>query len=196
MLLVLELLLLVLLAVELVRARGSVVRRGEVTLLESSSFAAITPVEIPSGEESASNDVPLTWVDVPSGGVGTRDDCCDVEVLFILVSGGVDVRLDAEDEEMLEPLSPNSRSRLVEEDESKRDPLESCWVREENRALCWRRDELRELEPDPGGEPLDEVAVAVVAETEGGESVPLAVDARVVVGVAAPGGIRAARGSL
>lgn len=73
MLLMLELLLLVLLATELVRARGSEVR-GEVTLLESSSFVAITPIEIPSGDASASSDVPLTWVDVPSGGVGTRDD--------------------------------------------------------------------------------------------------------------------------
>lgn len=196
MLLVLELLLLVLLAAELVRANGSVVRRGEVTLLESSSFAPTTAVEIPNGEESASNDVPLTWVDVPSGGVGTRDDCCDVEVLFILESGGVDVRLDVEDEEVLVPLSPKSRSRLVEEEDSKRDPPESCWVRDENRAWCWRRDELRELELEPGGEPLDGVAVAELAEIEGGERVPRAVEARVVVVVAVTGGIRAARGSL
>ena len=51
------------------------------------------------------------------------------------------------------------------------------------------------MELEPGGEPFDELAVAVVAETEGGESVPLAVEARVVV-VAVTGGIRAAKGSL
>lgn len=117
-------------------------------------------------------------------------------LLLILDKGGVDVRLDVEDEEMLVP-SPKSISRFVEEEEeSKRDPPESCWVRDENRAWCWRRDELRELELEPGGEPFDELAVAVVAETEGGESVPLAVEARVVVVVAVTGGIRAARGSL
>lgn len=115
-------------------------------------------------------------------------------LLLIFDKGGVDVRLDVEDEEILVP-SPKSRSRLVVEEESKRDPLESCWVRDENRAWCWRRDELRELELEPGGEPFEEVVVAVVAEIEGGESVPLAVEARVVV-VAVTGGIKAAKGSL
>jgi len=109
----------------------------------NSSSLSLSSRGPPKGDELASNVVAVV-ARTPRGGVDTRDDCCEVtvvEVLLLLDNGGVEVLL--EDEVVpLEPLSPNNRSRLAADKDADAGAAESnredppSPVRDENKDWC------------------------------------------------------------